>query len=168
MPCVLRADPVRASAARRVYGFHMAGCKRYRAAVIGGSGYGGAEMIRRLLLHPEVELARVASVDLVGEPLGAAHPSLEGRTPLVFEDLAPAAAADGMDVVLLALPHKVAATKVPELAAIPSLKVVDMSGDFRLRDAAAYERYYGRAHPAPALLAEFTYGLPEASREAIR
>jgi N-acetyl-gamma-glutamyl-phosphate reductase len=146
----------------------MAGRKRFRAAVIGGSGYGGAELIRRLLVHPDVELGRVASVDLVGEPLGAAHPSLEGLTPLVFEDLAPAAAAEGMDVVLLALPHKVAATKVPELVAIPSLKVVDMSGDFRLRDAAAYERYYGQAHPHPELLGGFVYGLPELERERIR
>src|SRR5512136_1066145 len=109
MPCVLRADPVRASAARRVYGFHMAGRKRFRAAVIGGSGYGGAEMIRRLLLHPEVELVRVASADFVGEPLSAADPKLEGRTALVFEDLAPGRAAEGMDVVLLGLPHKVTA-----------------------------------------------------------
>ncbi len=64
--------------------------KRFRAAVIGGSGYGGAEMIRRLLIHPEVELVRVASVDFVGEPLSAANPALEGATELVFEDLPPA------------------------------------------------------------------------------
>ncbi len=146
----------------------MAGRKRYRAAVIGGSGYGGAEMIRRLLIHPEVELARVASVDFVGEPLSAAHPSLEGRTPLTFQDLAPAAAAEGMDVVLLGLPHKVTAQKVPEIAALPAVKVVDMSGDFRLRDAAAYERYYGQRHPHPERLADFVYGLPELNRERIR
>jgi N-acetyl-gamma-glutamyl-phosphate/LysW-gamma-L-alpha-aminoadipyl-6-phosphate reductase len=146
----------------------MAGRKRFRAAVIGGSGYGGAELIRRLLLHPDVELTRVASVDLVGEPLGAAHPSLEGRTGLVFEDLAPAAAADGMDVVLLALPHKVTAQKVPEIAALPGVKVVDMSGDFRLKDPTAYERYYGQRHPHPERLADFVYGLPELNRERIR
>ena len=63
--------------------------KRFKAAVIGGSGYGGAELIRRLLLHPEVELVRVASVDYVGQPLGAAHPPLTGRTALRFEDLTP-------------------------------------------------------------------------------
>ncbi len=146
----------------------MAGRKRFRAAVIGGSGYGGAEMIRRLLLHPDVELARVASVDLVGEPLSAAHPSLEGRTDLVFQDLAPAAAADGMDVVLLGLPHKVTALKVPEIVALPSVKVVDMSGDFRLLDPAAYETYYGQKHPHPELLGRFVYGLPELYRERIR
>ncbi len=146
----------------------MAGRKRFRAAVIGGSGYGGAEMIRRLLQHPDVELCRVASVDFVGEPLGAAHPSLEGRTALRFEDLAPAAAAEGMDVVLLALPHKVTAAKVPEIAALPSVKIVDMSGDFRLKDADAYARYYGQPHPHPERLADFVYGLPELNRARIR
>ena len=146
----------------------MSAGKRHRAAVIGGSGYGGAELVRRLLLHPDVELVRVASIDLVGEPLAAADPALEGRTDLVFEALAPAEAARGVDVVLLGLPHGVSATKVPELAAIPGLKVVDMSGDFRLRDAGAYARHYGKTHPAPGLHAEFTYGLPETSREAIR
>jgi len=146
----------------------MAGRKRFRAAVMGGSGYGGAEMIRRLLLHPDVELARVASVDFIGEPLGAAHPSLEGRTDLVFQDLSPAVAADGMDVVLLGLPHKVAAHKVPEIAALPSVKIVDMSGDFRLQDPAAYEKYYGQKHPHPKFLPDFVYGLPELNREKIR
>ncbi len=87
--------------------------KRFKAAVIGGSGYGGAELIRRLLLHPDVELVRVASVDFIGEPLSAAHPNLEGLTDLKFEELTPAEAADGMDVVLLGLPHKVSAHKVP-------------------------------------------------------
>jgi N-acetyl-gamma-glutamyl-phosphate/LysW-gamma-L-alpha-aminoadipyl-6-phosphate reductase len=142
--------------------------KRFKAAVIGGSGYGGAEIIRRLLLHPEVELARVAAVDFVGEPLSAAHPTLEGRTDLVFENLSPAEAAKGMDVVLLGLPHKVSAHKVPEILATGA-RIVDLSGDFRLRDPAAYERWYGAPHPAPELLKNgtFVYGLPELNRAAI-
>jgi N-acetyl-gamma-glutamyl-phosphate reductase len=146
----------------------MGAGKRYRAAVIGGSGYGGAELVRRLLVHPDVELVRVASADHVGEPLSSADLALEGRTELVFEALAPAEAARGVDVVLLGLPHGVSATQVPALVAIPGLRVVDMSGDFRLKDADAYARHYGRSHPAPALLAEFTYGLPEQNRAAIR
>jgi N-acetyl-gamma-glutamyl-phosphate/LysW-gamma-L-alpha-aminoadipyl-6-phosphate reductase len=145
----------------------MASGKRYRAAVVGGSGYGGAELVRRLLVHPDVELVRVASIDLVGEPLSAADPALEGRTDLVFEGISPAEAARGVDVVLLALPHRVSATKVPELVACGA-RVVDMSGDFRLRDAAAYERWYGAPHPCPELLARFVYGLPEQARAAIR
>jgi LysW-gamma-L-alpha-aminoadipyl-6-phosphate/LysW-L-glutamyl-5-phosphate reductase len=145
----------------------MANGKRYRAAVIGGTGYGGAELIRRLLLHPEVELVRVASVDYVGEPLGSAHPSLEGVEGLVFEGLTPARAAEGVEVVLLGLPHTVAAEKVPELLETRA-RIVDMSGDFRLRDAAAYGRYYGKEHPRPELLGAFVYGLPELNRDRIR
>jgi LysW-gamma-L-alpha-aminoadipyl-6-phosphate/LysW-L-glutamyl-5-phosphate reductase len=145
----------------------MAAGKRYHAAILGGSGYGGAELIRRLLVHPAVELVRVASVDHVGEPLGAAHPSLEGRTDLVFEDLTPAAAAAGVEVVLLALPHRVSSRQMPELVATGA-RVVDMSGDFRLRDAAAYQRYYGERHPHPELLDRFVYGLPELHRERLR
>ncbi len=141
--------------------------KRFKAAIIGGSGYGGAEMARRLLMHPDVELVRVASIDHVGEPLGAVHPNLDGVTDLKFEDLTPTEAAKGCDVALLALPHKVTAAKVPELIAA-GVKVVDMSGDFRLRDAATYEKYYGAKHPHPELLGTFVYGLPELNREKIR
>lgn len=143
--------------------------KRFKAAVIGGSGYGGGELIRRLLLHPHVELVRVASVDFVGEPLSAAHPNLEGQTDLRFERISPAEAAAGMDVVLLGLPHKVSATKMPELLA-SGARIVDLSGDFRLRDAAAYETYYHAKHPCPEHLADgtFVYGLPELRRDAIK
>lgn len=147
----------------------MATGKRFRAAVVGGSGYGGAELIRRLLIHPDVELVRVASVDYVGEPLAAADPALEGLTDLRFEGIPAGEAARGVDVVLLGLPHTVAAGKVPEIAAAaPGVKIVDMSGDFRLKSAASYERYYKHVHPCPELLAEFVYGLPELNRERIR
>lgn len=141
--------------------------KRFKAAIIGGSGYGGAEMARRLLMHPDVELVRVASIDHVGEPLGAVHPNLDGATDLKFEDLSAADAAKGCDVALLALPHKVTAAKVPELIAA-GVKIVDMSGDFRLRDAASYEKHYGAKHPHPELLGTFVYGLPELNREQIK
>lgn len=142
--------------------------KRFKAAVIGGSGYGGAELIRRLLMHPHINLERVASVDYVGEPLSAAHPNLEGLTELKFEELPPEKAAEGMDVVLLGLPHKVSAHKVPEIMKTGA-RIVDLSGDFRLRDAAAYQKYYGQAHPSAHLLdGTFVYGLPELNREKIR
>src|SRR5262252_6688825 len=115
--------------------------KRFKASILGGSGYGAAEIIRRLLLHPEVELVRVASIDYVGEKLSAAHPNLEGLTDLRFEKLSPEEAAAGMDVVLLGLPHKVSAGAVPRL--LPSgARIVDLSGDFRLKDPAAYEKFY--------------------------
>lgn len=144
--------------------------RMFKAAVIGGSGYGANEMLRRLVLHPHVEIARVSSIELVGKPVWAAHPNLTGLPALeglVFEDIPPREAARGCDVALLALPHKVTAAKVPELVEL-GVKIVDMSGDFRLRDAAAYARYYGGVHPVPELLGRFTYGLPELNRARIR
>src|SRR3954466_3025800 len=118
-------------------------------------------------MHPDVELVRVASIDHVGEPLSSVHPHFEGATDLKFEDLPPAEAAKGCDVALLALPHKVTAAKVPELIAA-GVKIVDMSGDFRLRDAAKYEKHYGAKHPHPDLLGTFVYGLPELNRAQIK
>jgi N-acetyl-gamma-glutamyl-phosphate reductase len=143
--------------------------KRFKAAVIGGSGYGGAEIIRRLLVHPDVELVRVASIDSIGEPLSAVHPNLEGRTDLVFENIPAHEAAKGMDVVLLGLPHKVSAKMMPDIMKT-SARVVDLSGDFRLRDPIAYKKYYGADHPAPEMLEKgtFVYGLPELHRERIK
>lgn len=141
--------------------------KRFKASILGGSGYGAGEIIRRLLVHPDVELVRVASIDYVGELLSAAHPNLEGLTELRFEKLAPEDAAAGMDVVFLGLPHKVSGGTVPKILG-SGAKIIDLSGDFRLKDAALYERYYGATHPCPELLVDAVYGLPELNREAIR
>lgn len=141
--------------------------KRFKASVLGGSGYGAAEIIRRLLIHPDVELVRVASIDYVGEPLSAAHPNLEGLTDLRFEKLSPEDAAAGVDVVLLGLPHKVSGSTVPKILG-GRAKIIDLSGDFRLKDPAAYATYYGATHPAPELLATAVYGLPEVNRAKIR
>jgi LysW-gamma-L-alpha-aminoadipyl-6-phosphate/LysW-L-glutamyl-5-phosphate reductase len=144
--------------------------KRFKASILGGSGYGAGEIIRRLLVHPDVDLVRVASIDYVGDLLSAAHPNLEGRTDLRFEKLSPEEAAEGMDVVFLGLPHKVSATAVPRILGVPGkrARIIDLSGDFRLKDPVAYEKYYGAVHPAPHLLKEAVYGLPEIHRDAIR
>ena len=141
--------------------------RRFKAAIIGGSGYGAGEMLRRLIIHPEVEVVRVASIDHVGKPVWHAHPHLTGLTQLTFEDLAPRDAARGCDVALLALPHKVTAAKVPELIEL-GVKSGDLSGDVRLTDAGAYATFYGNAHPHPELLGTFVYGLPELHRDKIR
>ena len=141
--------------------------KRFKASVIGGSGYGAAEIIRRLLIHPDVELVRVSSIDYVGETLSAAHPNLESLTELTFEKLTPEEAAKGMDVVFLGLPHKVSATTVPKILE-SGAKIIDLSGDFRLKNPGYYERYYGGAHPFPGLLKRSVYGLPEWNRDKIR
>jgi len=139
---------------------------RPKVAIIGGTGYGGAELIRLLLPHPAVELTRVTSIDRIGEPLEAVHRNL-GKTGLRFENVPPEQAGAGMDVVFLALPHKVTAGLAPVLTAMPA-KVVDLSGDFRLRDAAAYQRFYGVVHPHPDALGTWVYGLPELHRDRIR
>ena len=124
-------------------------------------------MIRRLLAHPEVDLVRVASIDYVGQPVWAAHPNLTGITDLSFADLTPRQAAEGMDVVLLGLPHKVAAHKVPEIMETGA-KILDLSGDFRLDDVRAYEQAYDTKHPCPELLSRFVYGLPELNRSRLK
>jgi N-acetyl-gamma-glutamyl-phosphate/LysW-gamma-L-alpha-aminoadipyl-6-phosphate reductase len=141
--------------------------KKYRAGVLGGSGFAGAELVRRLLQHPEVELVRVCAADHVGEPLSSALPHLEGRTNLVFENPPPAEAVAGLDVVLMGLPHG-ASIDVVDRVIDQNVRVIDMSGAFRLKDKAAYERFYGGPHAAPELLERFVYGLPELARESIR
>jgi len=141
--------------------------KRFRAAVLGGSGFAGAELVRKLLLHPEVELVRVAAADHVGELLSSALPHLEGQTSLCFENPTPEEAVAGVDIVLMGLPQK-ASIPVVEAALESGAKVIDMSGAFRLRSADQYARYYGEVHPRPDLLARFVYGLPELNRDAIR
>jgi LysW-gamma-L-alpha-aminoadipyl-6-phosphate/LysW-L-glutamyl-5-phosphate reductase len=141
--------------------------KRYKAAILGGSGFAGAELARRLILHPDVELVRVCSIDHVGEPLSAAHPHLEGRTDLVFVNPPAPEAVAGVDVVLMGLPHR-ASIEVVEAALAGDVRVIDMSGAFRLRRSEAFERFYGEAHPRPDLLERFVYGLPELNRERIR
>ena len=142
------------------------GSAAVRAAIIGGTGYGGAELIRLLRQHPGVELVRVTSIDHVGEPLEAVHRNLTG-TGLVFEDLTPAEAATGVSVVFLALPHTVSAKMAPALFD-RDVAVIDLSGDFRLRDADTYARFYGQEHPHPEHLGTFVYGLPELNREHLR
>lgn len=142
---------------------------KVKAVVIGGTGYGGAEILRRLLFHPHVELIRVTAVDNIGKKVGDVHFNLAGLTDLTFLQMSPAEAVAGADVAFLAMPHKTTAKVVLELLG-SGVRIVDLSGDFRLRDPAAYAKYYGVEHPAPQHLSEglFTYGLPELNRDAIR
>lgn len=139
---------------------------RLKTVLIGGTGYGGAELLRRLLFHPHVELARVTAADNIGKAVGEVHLNLAGLTALRFEQVPVAEAAQGAEVIFLALPHKTTAKVVVDLLESGYRgRIVDMSGDFRLRDQAAYARYYGVSHPAPALLdGRFVYGLPELNR----
>jgi N-acetyl-gamma-glutamyl-phosphate/LysW-gamma-L-alpha-aminoadipyl-6-phosphate reductase len=143
---------------------------RVPTVLIGGTGYGGAELLRLLLDHPGVDLRRVTAVDHVGQRVGDVHWTLHDATDLVIEDIPPVEAATGVgaEVALLGLPHGVSVDVAPALVDA-GVRVVDLSGDFRLTDPALYERYYGKAHPRPDLLDghAFVYGLPELHREAI-
>jgi len=141
---------------------------KIKAVLIGGTGYGGAEILRRLLFHPHVEVARVTAADNLGKQVGEVHLNLEGLTDLKFEQLPPKEAVAGMDVAFLAMPHKTTAKVVMDILD-SGVRIVDLSGDFRLRDAAQYQQYYGVEHPSPKTLTEgkFVYGLPELNRGAL-
>jgi N-acetyl-gamma-glutamyl-phosphate reductase len=137
-----------------------------RVAVAGASGYMGAELLRLLLSHPRVTLAGVTSERLAGETLGDVYPHLRGVTEVAFHELDPEWLASVADVVFLALPHMESQRAVPVLRA-RGLKVIDLSADYRLRDASDYVTWYKAPHVDSAGLAEAVYGLPELHRKAI-
>ncbi|MCO4761932.1 MAG: N-acetyl-gamma-glutamyl-phosphate reductase [Myxococcales bacterium] len=139
---------------------------RKRAAIIGATGYGGAELLRLLLAHPHIEITRIAAKSEIGVRIDQLNPALRGFTDLIVEDAPPADIAKDADVVFLALPHRVSALIGAEYVAL-GVKVVDLSGDWRLLDAELYSRYYGVSHPFPERLGSFVYGMPEMNREAI-
>ncbi|MEP6743203.1 MAG: N-acetyl-gamma-glutamyl-phosphate reductase [bacterium] len=140
---------------------------KLRVAIYGGSGYGGSELLRILLLHPNVEIAFVTANEQAGKAVGAVHRNLAGLTDLIFST-APEEVSqlDDIDCVFLALPHGRAMDVVPTLPA--HVKAIDLSGDFRLRDQPEFETHYGRPHTAMLAQPEFVYGLTETNRDAIR
>lgn len=132
-------------------------------SIVGGSGYSGGELLRLLIAHPSVTIKQVASRSHMGEYVYQVHPNLRKRTQLKFVD---PAQIEPVDVLLLALPHGQAQKKIGEYAALAG-KIIDLSADFRLRDATLYERWYGETHAAPEWLSKFVYGLPELHRAEI-
>lgn len=129
-------------------------------SILGGSGYGGGELLRLLLPHPCVEVRQVTSRSHLGEYVYQVHPNLRKRTQLKFAD---PAALEPVDVLFLAQPHGQAQHHIEEYARLAP-KIIDLSADFRLRDAALYEQWYGEKHAAPEWLEKFLYGLPELHR----
>lgn len=136
---------------------------RARVAILGANGFGGSELLRHLLFHPEVEVRYASSRRLAGKPVWEELPNLRGATDLRFCPFEPARIAGDCDILFSALPHGgVAARAVAEaVGAHPALRVIDLSGDFRLQDPGLYARYYGGAHAATDLVSRFVYGLPE-------
>lgn len=141
--------------------------KKIRASLMGGTGYAAAELIKRLLVHPNAELVHVASIDHVGENIGKVHRNFGNRLSYVFEDLTCEQIAKDCDIVFLALPHKISFQKAPGLFA-SGVKIVDFSGDYRIRDPKIYEKYYKATHSNPENISTFVYGLPELNRDRIR
>jgi N-acetyl-gamma-glutamyl-phosphate reductase len=138
-----------------------------RTAILGASGYVGGELLRLLDAHPQFAAAKLFGDSKAGQPLGAVHPHLATAYPGALVEKFGDGALDGVDLVFAALPHghsqRIAATILES-----GIPFVDLGADFRLDDAATYERWYGHAHQAPELLGAFVYGVPELNRERIR
>ena len=136
-----------------------------KVGVIGGTGYTGAELLRLLTGHPNVEIAAVTSRSNQGELVSDIYPNLRGivNVPFVTPELNNLS---GCDVVFFATPHGVAQSSAPSFLAA-GIKVIDLSADFRLRDQSVWEKWYGQPHQASGMLPRAVYGLPEVNREAI-
>ncbi|WGL14988.1 N-acetyl-gamma-glutamyl-phosphate reductase [Microbulbifer bruguierae] len=136
-----------------------------KAAIVGGTGYTGVELLRLLSGHPQVEVTAITSRAEAGTPVAELFPSLRGHYDLKFTapDVQQLAQCD---VVFFATPHGVAQAQVPELVA-RGVRVIDLSADFRLQDIPAWEQWYGQQHACPELAAEAVYGLPEVNRAQI-
>ena len=140
---------------------------KIKIAIFGGSGYGGSELLRILLFHPHAEIALVTANEHAGKAVAEVHKNLFGLTHLRFEcvpeDLS---ALENIDVAFFALPHGQALKLVPQLP--ESVKVIDLSGDFRINDAEVFQKFYKLEHTATDLQKQFVYGLTETNREAIK
>ncbi len=140
---------------------------RIRVAVVGATGYTGAELLRLLLSHPRAEVTALYAREKLTPRVSSVIPSLAGLCELPVEPFDPDDLARRADVAFAALPHGASVACVSALRS-RGVKVLDLSADFRLRDAAEYARWYGAEHAAPALLDEAVYGLPELHRELLR
>ncbi len=135
-------------------------------AIVGGTGYTGVELLRLLAGHPQVQLRYITSRGEAGRAVADLFPSLRGHVDLCFTEPDDWLLQE-VDVVFYATPHNVAMGSVPRLVDA-GIRVIDLSADFRLRDAALWESWYGEPHACPALLEDAVYGLPERHREMIR
>lgn len=137
-----------------------------KVGIIGGTGYTGVELLRLLAQHPQVELKVITSRGEAGKRVSELFPNLRGHVDLAFSE-PDAKALSACDVVFSATPNGVAMTHARALLAA-GVKLIDLAADFRLKDAALWEQWYGMPHACPELLAESVYGLPEVNRAQIK
>lgn len=140
--------------------------KQLSVGIVGGTGYTGSELLRLLARHPRVQITTITSRAEAGVPVAQLFPSLRGVTDIAFSTPEDARLTE-CDVVFFATPHGVAAAQAQELVDA-GVKIIDLAADFRLQNLAVWEKWYGQAHPSPALVPESVYGLPEITREHIR
>ena len=140
---------------------------KIKIAIFGGSGYGGSELLRILLFHPNAEIVFVTANEHAGKAVGEVHKNLFGLTDLKFEkspeDLS---FLKKIDVAFFALPHGQALNLIPNLP--ENIKVIDLSGDFRINDKDIFKQFYKLEHTATDLQKKFVYGLTETNREQIK
>lgn len=137
-----------------------------KVGIVGGTGYTGVELLRLLMHHPKVSVSVITSRGEAGMEVSELFPSLRGMVELKFVDPADAEL-DSCDVVFFATPNGIAMHQAKALLDA-GVKVIDLAADFRLKDAATWEKWYGMQHACPQLLSEAVYGLPEINRDKIR
>jgi N-acetyl-gamma-glutamyl-phosphate/LysW-gamma-L-alpha-aminoadipyl-6-phosphate reductase len=135
-----------------------------KVSVVGASGYTGGELVRLLLSHPNVELQQVTSERFAGKYVHGVHPNLRKLCTLKFSSVDQL---EPTDVLFLCLPHGQMMERYDEFAGLAE-KLIDLSADFRLKDPAAYDKWYNRSHTRPDLLGSFVYGVPELHREELK
>jgi N-acetyl-gamma-glutamyl-phosphate reductase len=140
---------------------------KVRIGILGGTGYTALELMKILLRHPAAEIVAATSRQEGTPALASVHPQLTGRTQLSLEDLSAESLVERCDCIFSCLPHAASARSVQPLVDA-GLKVIDLSADYRLRDAESYGAWYGEGHPDPDRLGDVPYGLPELFAEQIR
>ena len=136
-----------------------------KVGIVGGTGYTGVELLRLLIQHPEVEIQTITSRTEAGISVSEMFPSLRGRVDLKFSK-PDSSSLNQCDAVFFATPHGVAMSQAKELLA-SGVKILDLAADFRLKDIAEFQKWYGMPHACPEVLAEAVYGLPEINRSEI-
>ncbi|MCF6193995.1 MAG: N-acetyl-gamma-glutamyl-phosphate reductase [Kangiellaceae bacterium] len=138
-----------------------------KVSIIGGAGYGAAEILRHMLVRDDVQVLRVSSKDFIGQSVSQVHRNLPGYDDLKMQDITPQECVAGADIVFLAMPHIITAKVAMELFDL-DVKIIDLSGDFRLENIQDYIRDYAPEHPCADRLGTFVYGMPELNSEAIK